>query len=70
MIRQDPQCIEKLEQASRLISSATERLAAAVVPKLTAVAPLKLVPVIPTEVPPAVEPLDGLMPETDGTGMT
>ncbi|MGB0073664.1 MAG: hypothetical protein WBP71_12000, partial [Terracidiphilus sp.] len=27
MIRQDPQCLQKLEQASRLISRATERLA-------------------------------------------
>jgi transcriptional regulator of acetoin/glycerol metabolism len=26
VIRQDPQCLEKLEQASRLISAATERL--------------------------------------------
>jgi len=26
VIRQDPQCLQKLEQASRLISTATERL--------------------------------------------
>ena len=30
VIRQDPQCLQKLEQASRLISTATERLTRAV----------------------------------------
>jgi transcriptional regulator of acetoin/glycerol metabolism len=43
VIRQDPQCLQKLEQASRLISAATERLtqqcAESVVPNVLAPVP-------------------------------
>jgi transcriptional regulator of acetoin/glycerol metabolism len=42
VIRQDPLCLQKLEQASRLISTATERLTQQCV---ESVAPLVLAPV-------------------------
>src|SRR6202167_2803384 len=47
VIRQDPQCLQKLEQASRLISTATERLTQQCV---DSVAPIVLVHVPETGV--------------------
>jgi hypothetical protein len=42
----------------------TVKLDAGATPNITAVAPLKFVPLMVTEEPPAVEPVDGLMPVT------
>ena len=44
----------------------TTTLVAAAPPMVTEVAPVKLVPEIVTDVPPAVEPVDGLIPLTVG----
>jgi hypothetical protein len=58
--------------AVMLVAEFTVKLVAAVLPKLTALAvklvPLKPVPVIVTEAPPAVDPLDRLIPTTAGIG--
>jgi len=45
------------------------KLAAFAVPNLTPVTPVKLAPLMTTEAPPAVVPVTGLTPLTDGGGM-
>lgn len=50
------------------VAETTVTLDAEVPPKVTMELLLKFVPVIVTDVPPAVEPLDGLIPVTVGVG--
>jgi transcriptional regulator of acetoin/glycerol metabolism len=58
VIRQDPQCLQKLEQASRLISTATERLTQQC---LASVAPIVLAQVPETGVFPTMAEVERAM---------
>ena len=58
VIRQDPQCLQKLEQASRLISTATERLTQQC---LESVAPIVLAQVPETGVFPTMAEVERAM---------
>jgi transcriptional regulator of acetoin/glycerol metabolism len=55
VIRQDPQCLQKLEQASRLISTATERLTQQ---RVESVAPIVLAQVPETGVFPTMAEME------------
>ena len=50
-----------------MVALSTVTLVAGVPPKVSDVASVKLVPVITTEVPPAITPVNGLNPVTEGT---
>ena len=58
VIRQDPQCLQKLEQASRLISTATERL---MQPCVESIAPVVLEQVPETEAFPTMAEVERAM---------
>ena len=58
VIRQDPQCLQKLEQASRLIFTATERLTQ---PYVESVAPVVLAQVPETEAFPTMAEVERAM---------
>src|ERR1700676_4660947 len=58
VIRQDPQCLQKLEQASRLIATATERLTQQ---RVESVAPIALAQVTETGAFPTMAEMERAM---------